>query len=107
MIARKILLGAGFAAVFAGATNAQSQAPAPVVQGSSTVSSGGLPAARVGDATGSGGAVVEGSPNVSIGGRPAARVGDKADCGVVVQGSRSVFINGKPMARTGDSTSGC
>lgn len=91
----------------AGTAWAQSQAPAPIVQGSSSVTSGGLPAARAGDATGDGGQVQEGSPNVSIGGRPAARVGDRTNCGVVVQGSSNVFINGKPMARTGDGNSGC
>ena len=91
-----------------GQTNAQTEAPAPgvVVQGSSDVQVGDLPAARAGDAT-SGGVVTQGSSDVFIGGKPAARVGDRTNCGVVVSGSSNVFINGKPMARTGDRTSGC
>ena len=82
MTLHKALLTAGLVSLIAGAAYAQAEAPAPgvVVQGSSDVQSGDLPAARAGDAT-SGGGVVEGSGNV--------------------------FINGKPMARTGDNTSGC
>lgn len=94
-------------AMLGGIAYAQSQPPAPIVQGSSSVTAGDMPAARAGDATGNGGQVVEGSSNVFIGGKPAARVGDRTDCGVVVQGSRNVFVNGKPLARTGDAASGC
>jgi uncharacterized Zn-binding protein involved in type VI secretion len=102
------LLTLGLVVALAGVAHAQSEAPAPgvVVQGSSNVQSGNLPAARVGDATtGPNGGVVEGSSNVFINGKPAARVGDKTNCGVVVRGSSNVFINGKPMARVGDNTS--
>lgn len=102
-----IVLSAVAGTAYAQTQPAQPQAPAPIVQGSSTVNSGGLPADRAGDATGDGGSVQEGSPNVSIGGRPAARVGDRANCGVIVRGSSNVYVNGKPLARTGDGTSGC
>ena len=88
----------------------ETQAPVPgvVVQGSSTVQSGNLPAARVGDATTTpDGGVVQGSSNVCIEGKAAGRVGDKTNCGVIGRGSSNVFINGKPMARAGDNTSGC
>jgi len=110
MMLHKTLLTLGLVTALAGVARAQSEAPTPgvVVQGSSNVRSGDLPAARVGDATTSpDGAVVEGSSNVIINGKPAARVGDKTNCGVVVRGSSNVFINGKPMARTGDNTAGC
>ena len=106
----KALLTVGLVCLIAGPVQAQSETPAPgvVVQGSSSVQSGGLPAARVGDGTTTpGGGVVEGSNNVFIDGKPAARLGDKTNCGVVVRGSSNVFINGKPMARVGDNTSGC
>lgn len=106
----KTLLTVGLVAAFTGAAHAQSgtQPPGVVVQGSSDVRSGDLPAARVGDATTApDSGVVEGSGNVFINGKPAARVGDKTNCGVVVRGSNNVFINGKPMARAGDNTSGC
>jgi uncharacterized Zn-binding protein involved in type VI secretion len=102
------LLTLGLVVALAGAAHAQSEAPAPgvVVQGSSNVQSGNLPAARVGDATSNpDSGVVEGSSNVFINGKPAARVGDKTNCCVVVRGSSNVFINGKPMARVGDNTS--
>jgi len=110
MMLHKTLLTLGLVTALAGVAHAHSEAPAPgvVVQGSSNVRSGDLPAARVGDATTSpDGAVVEGSSNVIINDKPAARVGDKTNCGVVVRGSSNVFINGKPMARVGDNTSGC
>ena len=106
----KALLTIGLVSMIAGAAHAQSETPAPgvVVQGSSDVQSGGLPAARVGDGTTTpGGGVNEGSSDVFINGKPAARLGDRTNCGVVVRGSSNVFINGKPMARVGDNTSGC
>ena len=110
MTLHKALLAVGLVSAIAGAAHAQTEAPAPgvVVQGSSDVQSGGLPAARVGDGTTTpGGGVVQGSSDVFINGKPAARLGDKTNCGVVVRGSSNVFINGKPMARVGDNTSGC
>ena len=110
MTLHKALLTLGLLSAIAGVAHAQSETPAPgvVVQGSSDVQSGGLPAARVGDGTTTqGGGVVEGSSDVFINGKPAARLGDKTNCGVVVRGSGNVFINGKPMARVGDNTSGC
>jgi uncharacterized Zn-binding protein involved in type VI secretion len=101
----------GLVAMITAAAQAQAQqvpAPGVVVQGSSTVQSGDLPAARVGDATTTpGGGVVQGSSNVFIDGKAAGRLGDKTNCGVIVRGSSNVFINGKPMARVGDNTSGC
>jgi uncharacterized Zn-binding protein involved in type VI secretion len=97
-----------FGLLIAGATLVQAQTPGVVVQGGPEVQSGGLPAARQGDATTTpNGGVEEGSNDVRINGRPAARVGDRTNCGVIVRGSSNVFINGKPMARTGDNTSGC
>ena len=112
MTLHNALLALGLVAMIAGTAQAQTQAPAQppgvVVQGSSSVQSGNLPAARVGDATtSSDGLVVEGSSNVFIDGKAAGRVGDKTNCGVIVRGSSNVFINGKPMARAGDNTSGC
>jgi uncharacterized Zn-binding protein involved in type VI secretion len=77
------LLTLGLVVALAGAAHAQSEAPAPgvVVQGSSNVQSGNLPAARVGDATSNpDGGVVEGSSNVFINGKPMARVGDNTSC---------------------------
>ena len=90
MILHKALLALGLVATIAaaahapaqGQTHAQDPTPGVVVQGSSSVQSGNLPAARVGDAT-------------------------TTPDGGVVQGSSNVFINGKPMARAGDNTSGC
>ncbi len=113
MTLQKALLTLGLAFVIAApayAQTTQTEAPASgvVVQGSSDVQSGGLPAARVGDATTTpDGGVAEGSSDVFINGKPAARVGDRTNCGVIVRGSSNVFINGKPMARTGDNTAGC
>jgi uncharacterized Zn-binding protein involved in type VI secretion len=112
MIPHKALLALGPVAMIAAAAHAPAYAQAPVpgvvVQGSSSVQSGDLPAARVGDATTTpDGGVVQGSSNVFIDGKAAARVGDKTNCGVIVRGSSNVFINGKPMARAGDNTSGC
>lgn len=69
------------------------------------------PAARVGDATGHGGAIVTGSGDVNINKQPAAMVAvSMAPCVLhagaypVVTGSDSVLINGQPAARTGDVT---
>jgi uncharacterized Zn-binding protein involved in type VI secretion len=110
MMLQNALLTLGLVVALAGVAQAQSEKPASgvVVQGSSNVRSGDLPAARVGDATTTpDGGIVEGSSNVFINGKPAARVGDKTNCGVVVRGSSNVFINGKPMARVGDNTAGC
>ncbi|KAB8305869.1 hypothetical protein EH228_19240 [Erwinia endophytica] len=70
-------------------------------------------AARLGDATGHGGALVSGSGNVFINGLAAGAVGISiAPCALlhgaapVACGSGSVFINGNPAARLGDVT-GC
>ena len=109
MILRNALLPLGLVLTLAAGANAQDdkqpQPPGVVVQGSTDVQVGDLPAARSGDATTSpGGVVSEGSGNVFINGRPAARLGDRTNCGVIVRGSGSVFINGKPMARVGDNT---
>ena len=83
-------------------------APGVITQGSSGVSVGGMPAARVGDATDQGSALIEGSPNVFINGRPAATLGGRTGCGgITIGGSSNVFVNGKPLARAGDLTSGC
>jgi len=55
-----------------------------------------------------GGPVVQGSSNVFIGGLPAARVGDTLICigppDKIKKGSATVFVNGKPAARMGDPT---
>ncbi len=55
-----------------------------------------------------GGPVIQGSTDVFIGGLPAARVGDALICvgppDKIKEGSASVFINGKPAARLGDGT---
>ena len=113
MTLHEALLTVGLIVVTTGMARAQAQettqspTPGVVARGSTDVQSGGLPAARYGDATTSGGGVEEGSSNVIINGKPAARVGDRTKCGVVVRGSSNVFINGKPMARVGDNTSGC
>jgi uncharacterized Zn-binding protein involved in type VI secretion len=109
---QKALLTIGLVFALAGTANAQNndqpQPPGVVVQGSTDVQVGDLPAARGGDATTApGGVVTEGSSDVFINGRPAARLGDRTNCGVIVRGSGNVFINGKPMARVGDNTSGC
>lgn len=105
---RRIIGIAIATAMLGGLAFAQSQAPAPIVQGATGITVNGLPAARAGDATGNGEQVVEGSSNVFINGKPAARVGDRTSCGgVITQGASNVFINGKPLARTGDGTSGC
>ncbi|BAT59875.1 PAAR motif protein [Variibacter gotjawalensis] len=104
---RRTIIAAAAIASLAGIAYAQTpaQQPAPIVQGATGVTVGGMPAARAGDATGNGGQVVEGSSNVVIGGKPAARVGDRTNCGVVVQGATNVYVNGKPLARTGDGAS--
>lgn len=83
-------------------------APGVITGGSGSVSVGGQPAARQGDATDQGSATVQGSPNVTINGRPAVTLGDRTGCGgLVVGGASNVFINGKPVARAGDLTTGC
>ena len=92
--------------VVAQQTEPQLAAPGVVTGGSGTVSVGGMPAARAGDATDQGDALTEGSPNVFINGRPAATLGDRTGC-VTVGGASNVFINGKPVARSGDMTTGC
>lgn len=55
-----------------------------------------------------GGPVIQGSSDVFIGSLPAARVGDTLICvgppDKIKSGSASVFINGKAAARMGDST---
>jgi uncharacterized Zn-binding protein involved in type VI secretion len=108
MTLHKALLTVGIICTLAGAAQAQDPTLGVVVQGSSDVRSGGLPAARKDDSTTTpGSGVEEGSGNVTINGKPAARLGDRTNCGVIVRGSSNVFINGKPMARTGDNTSGC
>jgi uncharacterized Zn-binding protein involved in type VI secretion len=115
MLSHKTLLTAGLVSALAltvgvlvDTASAQEQPPGVVVQGSTDVQVGDLPAARGGDATTApGGVVTEGSSDVFINGRPAARLGDRTNCGVIVRGSGNVFINGKPMARVGDNTSGC
>ena len=101
------LCGLVFGCATAGLACAQTPQPGVIVGGSSEVSIGGLPAARVGDPTQTGRPIEQGSPNVSINGRPATTAGDRTGCGVVVRGANNVFINGKPAARTGDVTSGC
>lgn len=110
---RKTLRGLAIVALLAMSvgTGMAQQAPGTpgvIVGGSSTVSVGGLPAARESDPTPDGHVIQEGSPNVVINGRPAATIGDRTTCGgVVVRGANNVFINGKPAARVGDATSGC
>jgi uncharacterized Zn-binding protein involved in type VI secretion len=55
-----------------------------------------------------GGPVINGSSDVLIGGLPAARVSDELTCvgppDVIVMGSPTVLINGLPAARLGDQT---
>ncbi len=78
----------------------------------------GLPAARVGDLTSSGGSILPpGAPTVVIGGAPAARVNDLATdplvqppglpCvgGPIVTGSTTVLIGGQRAARMTDQIS--
>ncbi len=66
--------------------------------GCTTVTIGGLPAARVGDmcmCTGPTDSIVKGSATVTIGGMPAARLGDTtAHGGVIVAGAPTVMIGG-------------
>jgi uncharacterized Zn-binding protein involved in type VI secretion len=82
--------------------------PGVITGGSASVSIGGLPAARNGDATDSGDVVAGGSKNVFINGKPAVTTGDMSGCGgIVIGGGNNVFINGKPVARAGDTTTGC
>ena len=55
-----------------------------------------------------GGLIIEGCSTVSINGQPAARKGDKAACTGAVDtiqtGSTKVSIGGQPAAREGDQT---
>jgi uncharacterized Zn-binding protein involved in type VI secretion len=55
-----------------------------------------------------GGAIIEGASSVSFDGFPAARINDACACADgpshVGSGSRSVTIEGKPAARVGDAT---
>lgn len=65
----------------------------------------GQPAARATDLHPKG-PILEGSTDVLIGGLPAARKGDKVKHGsgieVIVEGEATVLINGHPAARQGD-----
>lgn len=79
---------------------------------SATASAASGPAAQVGSLTTHTGTVLNGSPTVSVGGLPAARAGDLASCplpfhipvSAIVGGSSTVRINGLPAARVGDVT---
>lgn len=68
----------------------------PILEGSSDVLIGSLPAARKGDLAQHGKKpepIVEGEPTVLINGRAAARLGDKLACGeVIASGCGSVLI---------------
>ena len=77
----------------------------------------GLPAARLGDTAGHGGAIIFGATTVLIGGMPAARIGDPLACpgfdgpkphimGNIMMASTTVIIGGAFAARQGDPT-GC
>ncbi|HGL6329085.1 TPA: PAAR domain-containing protein [Citrobacter amalonaticus] len=64
-------------------------------------------ARQTADTAGHDGPITSGSNNVSTGGFPAARVGDTFVCkehgpGVISEGSKTVTINGIPAARKGD-----
>jgi uncharacterized Zn-binding protein involved in type VI secretion len=68
------------------------------------------PAARKGDLCVHGGRIVEGSSNVTVGGMPAARLLHHHVCpipghvgGPITQSSPTVFINGFGAARMGDA----
>jgi uncharacterized Zn-binding protein involved in type VI secretion len=56
----------------------------------------------------SGGEIIEGSSSISFEGQPAALVGHAVDCAdgpsYIGSGSPSVMIDGKAVARVGDST---
>ncbi|HDJ2743852.1 TPA: PAAR domain-containing protein [Salmonella bongori] len=64
-------------------------------------------ARQTADTAGHDGPITSGSNNVSTGGFPAARMGDTFVCkehgpGVISEGSKTVTINGMPAARKGD-----
>jgi len=64
-------------------------------------------ARQTADKAGHEGPITTGSPNVTTGGLPAARMGDSFTCkehgtGVISGGSKTVTINGVPAARQGD-----
>ena len=64
-------------------------------------------ARQTADTAGHDGPITSGSNNVSTGGLPAARMGDTFVCkehgpGVINEGSKTVTINGMPAARKGD-----
>lgn len=64
-------------------------------------------ARQTADKAGHDGPITTGSPNVTTGGFPAARMGDSFTCkehgpGVISEGSKTVTINGMPAARYGD-----
>lgn len=64
-------------------------------------------ARQTADTAGHDGPITSGSSNVSTGGFPAARMGDTFVCkehgsGVISEGSKTVIINGMPAARKGD-----
>ncbi|MBA8501315.1 PAAR domain-containing protein [Escherichia fergusonii] len=64
-------------------------------------------ARQTADTAGHDGPITSGSHNVSTGGLPAARMGDTFVCkehgsGVIIEGSKTVIINGMPAARKGD-----
>jgi uncharacterized Zn-binding protein involved in type VI secretion len=56
----------------------------------------------------SGGEIIEGSSSISFEGQPAALVGDAVDCedgpSYIGSGSASVTIDGRAVARVGDNT---
>lgn len=66
----------------------------------------GQPAARATDSHPEG-EILEGSTDVLIGGLPAARQGDKVSHGkgteAIAEGEATVLINGRPAARQGDT----
>ncbi|EHF7572334.1 hypothetical protein J3170_004431 [Salmonella enterica] len=64
-------------------------------------------ARQTADTAGHDGPITSGSSNISTGGFPAARMGDTFVCkehgpGVISEGSKTVTINGMPAARKGD-----
>ncbi|MFL4214775.1 PAAR domain-containing protein [Enterobacter mori] len=64
-------------------------------------------ARQIADKAGHDGPITTGSTNVTTGGFPAARMGDSFTCkehgpGVISEGSKTVTINGMPAARYGD-----
>lgn len=70
--------------------------PSVVLEGSSNVNIGNLPAARKGDKVQHKAAtetIAQGEPSVRINGKPAARMADKVACnGLIVSGCMSVHI---------------